>query len=114
MKTCKANTFAAMNSAFLNTETMRINASYLNDSLHMFLANNQTLYARLINPRIKPTAICWEALVVLANDRLDGERMPTRATSAHLKAWLNEWSADYGILQPTIDWIIDYRETYNG
>ena len=112
-RTCKANTFAAMNSMFLNTQTMRINAEWLNELVQVMLANKQALYPSLINKRIKPHSVCWNGLVILANDRLEAELMETRATSDHLKAWLAEWNADYAILQPTIDWIIQYREDYD-
>lgn len=113
--TNKEKTFSALNSAFLNTQNMKINESYLNDSLAMFLDNVKPLYNAMRYSKRKPYSVAWEAFMQLANDRLKEEEYPQKyiCTSEQLKNWLAEYGRGYASINETVAYIEETRKEAN-
>lgn len=112
-KTCKNNTYEALNSYYLNTQTMRINQGYLNDNLCIFLVNDRNLYFDgVLNRRRKVESVVWEAFTQLANECLKMLDYSTICNSKQLKDWLFEYGEGYNTLQESIDYVVEYRQEH--
>lgn len=113
MRTNKQATFNALNSHFLNTETMKINEGYLNDSLALALDNERALYDAMRDTRRRAHAVAWMALENVASSCISYEAAPnetTYASSEQLKAWLKQYGHAYDTIAETVQYIIDERE----
>lgn len=113
--TNKEKTFSALNSSFLNTQDMKINESYLNESLALLLDNVQPLYNAMMYSKRKPHSVAWEAFIHLANERLEYEEYPRKysCTSEHLKKWLAEYGRGYTSIAETVSYIEESRKEFN-
>jgi hypothetical protein len=109
--TSKEKTYNALNGAFLNTESNKINSAYLNELLCLNLANDRPLYDSMHNTRLKPESVAWQALTYEANTRLASEEYPAKyiATSDQLKKWLSEFGAGYDTIAETVEYIVAER-----
>lgn len=116
MKTNKAITYAALNAHYLNTQTGRINADYLNDAIIIVGDNTQRYYKDVTKSRRAIRAIVWEIFADLATDHIRTVEYPYNqshyASGAQLKAWLDEYGDSYETLTPAIDFFKRQREEY--
>lgn len=116
MKTNKAITFSALNSHYLNTETMTINEEYFNDALIMWGENTERFYKAYTQSKRSIQSIVWEIFADLANRHIKDNEYPYNqdhyASSQQLKAWLNEYGEGYETLLPAIVAFQDLRMEY--
>jgi hypothetical protein len=116
MKTNKQITFAALNSHYLDTSDMRINADYLNDAIIMWGENTERFYKAYTQSKRKIHSIVWEIFTDLTNDHIRSNEYPYHqdyhATSEQLKAWLKEYGDGYDTLLPAIVAFQDLRTEY--
>lgn len=116
MKTNKAITFSALNSHYLNTETMTINEEYFNDALIMWGENTERFYKAYTQSKRTIQSIVWEIFADLANHHIKDNEYPYNqdyyASSQQLKAWLNEYGEGYETLLPAIVAFQDLRRDY--
>lgn len=114
MKTSKEKTFLALNGAFLNGETFKINEDHLNDNLRIYLLNNQHLYGLLQHGKHSNHSIAWQALIVVANALISFEELPRSnqyyASNNQLKSWLNEYGRGYETIEETVANISELRK----
>lgn len=106
-------TFAALNSYFLNTATMKINEEYLNHLLNIQCFNNRRSYADMKNKRRKSHAIVWQAFIDLANDdirEMEEPRQTHIATNYHLKKWLETYGRGLDSIAETVEAVETYRK----
>ena len=106
-------TFAAQNSYFLNTATMKINEEYLNDLLHIQTFNDRRLYEEMKDKRRKSHAIVWQAFIDLANDdirEMEEPRQTHTATNYHLKKWLETYGRGLDSIAETVEAVETYRK----
>jgi hypothetical protein len=101
IKTNINKTKQALNGYFQTVENgnLKINETYLNDSVYLLLMNTERLYLKLKNKRIKITSIIWETFTMLTNEILNNEYYPEiyNCTSQQLKAWLKDYNLNYEI-----------------
>ena len=101
--TNKSNTYAVLNSYFLNTETMRINEDYLNYLLDVEkFSNDYRIYDAIKNTKRKATSIVWQAFMEFTNTYLEYEGYSTTCSSNQLKSWLNEYGRGYESLAESV------------
>lgn len=116
MKTNKAITFSALNSHYLNTDTMTINEEYLNDAIVMWGENTERFYKAYTQSKRTIQSIVWEILNDLANHHIKDNEYPYNqdhyASSQQLKDWLNEYGNGYETLFPAIVTFQDLRLEY--
>ena len=116
MRTNKAITFSALNSHYLNTETMTINEEYLNDALIMWGENTERFYKAYTQSKRPIQSIVWEIFADLAKHHIKDNEYPYNqdhyASSQQLKAWLNEYGEGYETLLPSIVAFQDLRMEY--
>ena len=116
MKTRKAITFAALNSHYLDTSDMKINEDYLNDAIIIWGENTKRFYDAYTQSKRPIHSIVWEIFADLANHHIKTNEYPYNqdcyASSAQLKAWLNEYGDGYETLLPAIVYFQDLRNEY--
>lgn len=116
MKTNKAITFSALNSHYLNTDTMTINEEYLNDAIVIWGENTERFYNAYTQSKRTIQSIVWEILNDLANHHIKDNEYPYNqdhyASSQQLKDWLNEYGYGYETLFPAIVTFQDLRLEY--
>ena len=106
-------TFAALNSYFLNTATMKINEEYLNHLLNIQCFNIRRNYSDMKNKRRKSHAIVWQAFIDLANDDIKEMEEPRQthiATNYHLKKWLETYGRGLDSIAETVEAVETYRK----
>lgn len=104
----------ALDGAFLNTATMKINADYLNEILIINLQNVQALYPALISSRTKPEsavwqAFCWEAAQRVASDTGHGYEKYF-VSNYQLKKWLETRGAGPDIFAEAVQAVKNDRQ----
>lgn len=112
MATKKENTFSAMNSAFLNTASMKINEGYLNELLIIDLCNVRQLNDKMLNDSITPLNTVLSSLLWEADQRIESLCTPypaTKATSEQLKAWLEEYGHGYESIADAVSYVEQER-----
>ena len=78
--------------------TIHINKDYLNESVELMIYNNENLYNKIKNKRIKATSIIWEGFIALTNDILKRENNRNiECSSSQLKSWLKDYDVSYEI-----------------
>ena len=116
MKTRKAITYSALNSHYLDTSDMRINAEYLTDALVMWGENTKHFYDAYTKSNRTIRSIVWEIFTDLANHHIRTNEYPYNqdcyASSDQLKSWLSEYGDGYETLLPTIVVFQDLRAEY--
>lgn len=116
MKTNKAITFSALNSHYLNTETMTINEEYFNDALIMWGENTERFYKAYTQSKRTIQSIVWEIFADLTNCHIKDNEYPYNqdhyASSYQLKDWLEEYGSGYETLLPAIVAFQDLRRDY--
>ena len=116
MRTNKSITFAALNSHYLDTSDMTINAEYLNDAIIIWGSNTQKFYREYTQTRRKITAIVWAMFEDLTNDHIKTDEYPYNqdcySTSYQLKQWLNTYGNGYKTLKPAIDYFEAERKEF--
>ena len=105
-------TFNALDSYFLNTGNMKLNADYLNDQIYMQFdivyrhnrGSGKKSILRDIAANYKRrslNAVIWNAFLDFANTALENEYgAEYRATSEQLKKYLAKYGCDYSVLDP--------------
>lgn len=116
MRTNKAITFNALNSHYLNTGNMTINEEYLNDAIIMWGENTERFYDAYTKGKRTIQSIVWEIFADLVNHHIKDIEYPYNqdcyASSAQLKAWLDEYGCGYETLLPAIVTFQDLRMEY--
>lgn len=116
MKTNKQITFSALNSHYLNTSNMRINEEYFNDAIIIWGENTEKFYKAYTQTKRSIKSIVWEIFIDLANHHIRDNEYPYNqdcyASSAQLKAWLDEYGDGYDTLLTAIVAFQDLRLEY--
>ena len=116
MKTRKAITYSALNSHYLDTSDMRINAEYLNDALIIWGENTKHFYDAYTKSKRPIRSIVWEIFTDLANHHIKTNEYPYNqdcyASSDQLKAWLHEYGNGYETIRPTFEAFQALRTEY--
>lgn len=108
-------TYAALNSHYLNTATMRINKDYLNDALQIAMDNDRDLYNAKFDEKRSPRIVVWITLLYLANaciayEELPNLNFPYKATSSQVKKWLFEYGDGFDTIAPMIEYVVEERK----
>ena len=112
MKTNKKNTFEALDSYFLNTESMTMNIDYFLDCINtqidvVFRSDkNKREYIKTA----KITAILWAAFTDFTNDILQYNDYNTVCTSQQLKDYLKQYGQNYDIFKPLYKAVEQYKQ----
>lgn len=116
MRTNKAITYSALNSHYLDTSKMKINDDYLNDAIVMWGENTERFYKAYTQSKRTIQSIVWEILTDLTNQHIKDNEYPYNqdcyATSAQIKAWLDEYGDGYETILPAIVAFQDLRREY--
>ena len=116
MKTNKSITFAALNSHYLDTQSMTINEEYLNDAIVMWGENTERFYKEYTQGKRPIRSIVWEIFSDLANQHIRDNEYPYNqdhyASSYQLKEWLSEYGSGYETLLPAMVTFQDLRMEY--
>lgn len=99
MKTCKKNTFEALDSYFLNTATMQMNEDYFRECIftEIDVTYRSDKLKREYVKKSSVKSIVWTAFIDFTNDILEYNDYNTRCTNEHLKAYLKQYNKDYSI-----------------
>lgn len=99
LKTCKKNTFEALDSYFLNTATMQMNDDYFREQIftHIDVTYRSDKIKREFVKKSSIKSIVWTAFIDFTNDILEYNDYNTRCTNEHLKAYLKQYGKDYSI-----------------
>lgn len=108
-------TYAALNSHYLNTATMRINKDYLNDALQIAMDNDRDLYKAKCDDKVSPRVVLWNTLLYLTDSCIEYEELPNlntpyKATSPQVKKWLFEYGDGYDTIAPMIEYVVEERK----
>ena len=112
MSTNKKNTFEALDSYFLNTESMKMNVDYFLDCINtqidvVFRSDkNKRNYIKTA----KVTAILWTAFIDFTNDILQYNDYNTVCTSKQLKDYLTQYGYDYNVFKPLYEDVEHYKK----
>ena len=112
MSTNKKNTFDALDSYFLNTDTMKMNVGYFLDCINtqidvVFRSDkNKRNYIKTA----KVTAILWTAFIDFTNDILQYNDYNTVCTSQQLKDYLAQYGYNYDIFKPLYTIVEGYKK----
>jgi len=109
MRTNKDYTYEVLNSYFLNTATMKINETYLNDLLDITAFNTKWIYDKMTTRRSKSTTIAFYSLIEWCNQELRLEHPGYYASNEQVKKWLNEYGNGYDSIKEIADFIEEYR-----
>jgi len=105
-------TFSALNSYYLNTATMRINADYLNDAIILWGENTERFYKAYTKTKKKIRTIVWEIFLDLANQHIKDSEYPhnqdLEASSYQLKKWLERYGDGLDTLKPAVDTLVRF------
>ena len=117
MHTNKKITFSALNSHYLNTDTMTINTEYLCDAIIIWADNTKYFYDCICNNRKKIQSVVWNAFISLTNNHIRDNEYPYNqdyyASNDQLKKWLFQYGNGYDTLKSAIDTLQNRREEYS-
>lgn len=107
-------TFSTLNSYFLNTDSMRINKGYLNDSIILWAMNIEKFYNDIRYSKKKLTGVLFNVMVDFVNHHIKQDNYPYHqdkcCSSYQIKKWLDQYGDGWDTLNPALEYFENERK----